>query len=976
MNRNIYRLVAAILFVLFNIATALSQTWTWVSGSNTPTIVPDFGTRGEFQPSNQPPGLQNSAIWVGPDSNVYLFGGDNGSSNLYNTIWIYDPKLGEWMWKRGSNLPNASPNYGTSGYPSETNDPGARMQFAWSATPNGDLWIYGGFDNAFNIYGDLWKYDFALDRWIWYNLTGSEPEQNRDCVFPSYFNEAGGDPGSRAGASMYVDQNGDHLWLFFGYGQAAGSVGTMADVWRIDSLSSSIWVGGTSNQNDAGYYPPSYNTESLTYYPGARNGQALWRTSSGKFYIFGGQAASAQLYADIWSWDPTNGEWARIENGNNAYPNEYAFVDGFTIYGTKDSADGISFIGSRYGTATWMESDSQLVIYGGFGYRAFIGGTGTTQLDDYWLFNPTTNLDTWVAGHDTLITTDAHRPVFGTKGVAADSVYPGSRFNASAVKDAEGRVWLFGGTGYSTTGSAGIRNDLFELSYPVTGVFAGGEGTSQNPYQVATLDQLQSIGSYLDKYFILTSNIDASGTATWNLSVGVYRGFVPIGTNSSPFTGTLDGGGYTISKLTINRGSTSAVGLFGRLDGTVKNLMLDSVNIIGDSYVGGLTGRDLGSIRKCSVTGLVVGSGNAVGGLTGDVYSGSIEKSYASDSVAGGVYSGSGAGGLAGSVYGGTISDCYAAGSVSGDDAVGGFMGIDDYYSTISQCYSIGRVSGTSNIGGFVGSENISSVDSCFWDMQTSGQSSSPRGTGETTTAMQTASTFTSAGWDFTNTWAINGAINNGYPYLVGVTDNSLAVHLTGFLATADVNSVKLSWDTQSELNNAGFNVLREDSSQGGQSSSFKLIASYTADGSLKGLGTSSTGKAYDFMDNRVTPGSTYRYKIQSVAIGGRTEDLSTLSVSVNEPESYALYQNYPNPFNPSTTIRFDLKQTSTVTLDIYNTLGQRVLEDNYGAMNAGRYDEVVNMGKMASGVYLYRIAALGNDGQKFTAMKKLVLVK
>ena len=514
------------------------------------------------------------------------------------------------------------------------------------------------------------------------------------------------------------------------------------------------------------------------------------------------------------------------------------------------------------------------------------------------------------------------------------------------------------------------------LSYPATGVFAGGEGTSQSPYQVATLTQLQSVESYLDQNFILTASIDASATATWNLSGGVYRGFVPIGSTTSPFTGTLDGVGYTISNLTINRGSTSAVGLFGRLDGTVKNLTLDSVNIIGDSYVGGLAGRDLGDIQKCTVTGLVVGSGNAVGGLTGDVYSGSIERSYAQDSVAGGVYSGSGTGGLAGSVYGGTITDCYATGSVSGDNAVGGLMGVDDYYSTIDQCYSTGRVTGTSNVGGFVGSENISSVDSCFWDMETSGQSSSPRGTGEATTAMQTASTFTSAGWNFTSTWAINGAINNGYPYLVGVTDNSLAVHLTGLFATPDVNAVKLSWDTQSELNNAGFNVLREDSSQGGQPGSFKLIASYVTNGGLRGLGTSSTGRAYDFLDNKVTSGSTYRYEIQGVAMDGLTKDLTAISVKVDAPESYALYQNYPNPFNPSTTIRFDLKQASTVTLELYNTLGQRVLANNYGTLNAGRYDESINMDRFASGVYLYKIAAIGSDGQKFVSIKKLLMIK
>ncbi len=221
--------------------------------------------------------------------------------------------------------------------------------------------------------------------------------------------------------------------------------------------------------------------------------------------------------------------------------------------------------------------------------------------------------------------------------------------------------------------------------------------------------------------------------------------------------------------------------------------------------------------------------------------------------------------------------------------------------------------------------------------------------------------TFVATGVDSFSQFAIGGG-----------SDNSLPVQATDFLATADVGSVTLSWKTQSEVNDAGFNILREDPG----TSSFKLISSYTNDDSLKGLGTSSTGRSYDFTDNKVISGATYQYKIQSVSANGITKDLSTLSVTVDVPKAYALYQNYPNPFNPSTTIRFDLKEQSNVMLDIYNVLGQRVIEDNYGAMNAGRFNETVNMDRFASGVYFYRIAVVGNDGEKFVSIKKLVLMK
>jgi hypothetical protein len=221
----------------------------------------------------------------------------------------------------------------------------------------------------------------------------------------------------------------------------------------------------------------------------------------------------------------------------------------------------------------------------------------------------------------------------------------------------------------------------------------------------------------------------------------------------------------------------------------------------------------------------------------------------------------------------------------------------------------------------------------------------------------------------------------------LGAGDNSLPVQATSFKAIANDGSITLSWQTQSEVNNAGFNVLRQDLPQGqAGTTSFRLISSYTNNDSLKGMGTSSTGRAYDFTDDKVTSGVTYQYKIQSVSTNGTTKDLTTLSVTVDIPKNYALYQNYPNPFNPSTTIQFDLKQASTVTLGIYNILGQKVLEENYGTMNAGRYNEAINLDAFASGVYFYRITAIGNsaqggsasggDGQQFVSIKKLVLMK
>ena len=209
--------------------------------------------------------------------------------------------------------------------------------------------------------------------------------------------------------------------------------------------------------------------------------------------------------------------------------------------------------------------------------------------------------------------------------------------------------------------------------------------------------------------------------------------------------------------------------------------------------------------------------------------------------------------------------------------------------------------------------------------------------------------------------------------------DISLAVQATDFVAAANTGSVTISWKTQSEVNNAGFDILRKDSAIsdfGSRISNWKLIASYTTDDSLRGLGTSSTGRSYDFTDDHVTSGATYRYKIESISASGVTKDLTTLSVTVNVPKSYALQQNYPNPFNPTTTISYQLPSVSHVTLQVFDVLGRGVATLVNGQQNAGVYKINFNASQYASGVYFYRIVAEGKDGARFVAIKKMMLLK
>jgi len=218
------------------------------------------------------------------------------------------------------------------------------------------------------------------------------------------------------------------------------------------------------------------------------------------------------------------------------------------------------------------------------------------------------------------------------------------------------------------------------------------------------------------------------------------------------------------------RGSSSVGGFAGGNDhsATITNSSSTGNVVCTGSNSGGFVGSNSNSssVSNCYTTGIDSG-GDYSGGFVGSnqLYS-TFSQCYSTGNVLGGTNVG-GFAGNSGSTYGGEqISNCYATGNVvASGNFVGGLVG-NNYLGAINTCYSKGSVSGGSPVGGLVGYNNISSSSS-FWDTQTSGQSSSGSGdNGENTAQMKTQSTFTGAGWDFANTWAIDPAVNNGYPGL------------------------------------------------------------------------------------------------------------------------------------------------------------------------------------------------------------------
>jgi|AntRauTorcE11897_2_1112592.scaffolds.fasta_scaffold01649_1 hypothetical protein len=236
--------------------------------------------------------------------------------------------------------------------------------------------------------------------------------------------------------------------------------------------------------------------------------------------------------------------------------------------------------------------------------------------------------------------------------------------------------------------------------------YAGGDSTEDVPWQITTVEQLQSIADNPDAHFILTADIDASSTAGWNDGLG----FEPIGNSNNRFSGSLGGNGFSITGLTINRESQNNTGLFGVIqNGTLQNITLIDAEITGRNYTGGLAGTMSGGIiEQSSVTGFISGE-NYVGGLTGSVYQGTIRTSFSDASISG-IYS---VGGIVGSMEDAEIAHSYSLSDIAGEAEVGGLAGSvfaiygydsDDTLGMINGSFAAGLVEGEQETGGLIGS--------------------------------------------------------------------------------------------------------------------------------------------------------------------------------------------------------------------------------------------------------------------------------
>lgn len=370
--------------------------------------------------------------------------------------------------------------------------------------------------------------------------------------------------------------------------------------------------------------------------------------------------------------------------------------------------------------------------------------------------------------------------------------------------------------------------------------FSGtGSGTQSDPYIIMTPQQFIEINSDLAAHYKLGNDLDFSGIT-----------YEPIANISSkPFKGTLDGDNCKIKNLVINKKDSNYLGIFGYIQSsTIKNLMVDKVNITGKEYLGVISGWSVSStITNVVASGRITG-GAFVGGLVGYESGTVIEKSFSD--VALFLLSGYTTsystnytliyryfGGIIGQASGGTVSECYYSSVIDpSHESVGNyFAGIVGKSNgiTIENCHASGTYYGTI-IAGLIGESTGDNIkNSFFWgdldayerpvySRKIFGLGNNIKSVVNSYTAIQgtTSSTYyrpkselnkqsTFVDWDFDNIWKMNV-----YPSLRNIPALSIASIKNLKVTEVQSDEISLTWDSSSAVAGASYEVRYNDQSQ------------------------------------------------------------------------------------------------------------------------------------------------------------------
>ncbi len=431
--------------------------WTWENGPQAVDQSGIYGTQGVADPGNVPGARYWSTSWSDASGNFWLFGGYGydsigASAADINDLWEGSPNsTGQWTWTwvGGAKVAGVGGTYGTLGVADPNNMPGARDSAVSWTDSSGNFWLFGGhgYDSTRTAddLNDLWKY--SAGAWTW--VSGSNVVDQIGTYGTLGTGDPSNVPGARYSSVSWVDKQGN-FWLFGGLGyDSAGTIGSLNDLWEGSADSTGqwtwTWVSGSNVAGMKGIYSGSSAA------PGARYLPTSWTDPQGNLWMFGGygtdSAGNTANLSDLWEFNVTSRTWTWAGGLDTAGASG--------IYGTLGVAAPTNLPGSRKGAVSWTDATGNFWLFGGIGFDS-AGVAG--ELNDLWVYNPTTAVWTWESGSNLV----GQVGTYGTLGVGDPSNVPGARGGSPNWIDATGNLWLFGGNG-PISGVNGSFSDLWKF---------------------------------------------------------------------------------------------------------------------------------------------------------------------------------------------------------------------------------------------------------------------------------------------------------------------------------------------------------------------------------------------------------------------------------------------------------------------------------------------------------------------------------
>ena len=383
--------------------------WTWFGSQEKKRGI--YTEEGEFAPKNFPgPRSEIGATWVDREGFLWLFGGHGrdikGLDGELADLWKYNVETNQWAFVRGPSHIRSSPIYPPKGTSTSQATPGGRYSSTSGHTPDGKFWMFGGtsrendYEKIRTHWNDLWILNPSNAEWQW--VAGStEPNQ------PSIYTGDNASPSARISAQGWCDQQG-RLWLFGGYGLGGdGKIGAMNDLWmfNFDNLKWT-WIGGDTVAYSRGRYDKD-GSAGTTAWPRSRHHGVMWEGKPDLLFLFGGGsrppthtthhrlANASVVFNDLWTYNIKEQTWTWLRGDSLENSEGHYTLKGLAR--TENEA------GSRTGAIWWIDHKKRLRMHSGYGKNHHRIENVLYGLSNQELYDPTTNMWTWVEGHRHLL---------------------------------------------------------------------------------------------------------------------------------------------------------------------------------------------------------------------------------------------------------------------------------------------------------------------------------------------------------------------------------------------------------------------------------------------------------------------------------------------------------------------------------------------------------------------------------------------